>query len=74
MKEVHLYYIDPTFHTSSSGFPSPYELPGLDLELLVTEEDEDGLQGPADQEHPHGQLRKQIFEVHKHFEYSSPSI
>ena len=33
------------------------ELPGLDLELLVAEQDEDRLQGPTDQEHPHGQLR-----------------
>ena len=37
-------------------FTSPYELPGLDLELLVAQEDEDRLQGPADQEHPHGHL------------------
>ena len=40
-----------------SSVTSTDELPGLDLELLVAEQNEDGLQGPAGQEHPHGQLR-----------------
>ena len=40
-----------------SSVSSADELPGLDLELLVAEKDEDGLQGPAGQEHPHRQLK-----------------